>query len=203
MAFPRYGMGVSVRFRFLRKRKIDWDAAYSIGNYDGAKDEFEWGRYSLIGHLIKQKQSTKVLDVGCGYGLLRDFIPESCRYTGVDISQVATDNVLNRRPHDFFIACDIEKWQPDSTFDAAVFSEVLYYVKDVAGTLARVAEFLNHHGQLIASFFNHPSSTANRHAFEQTRQFLESSRFTISHALSVSTELPSHAAWSILAGVRS
>lgn len=191
-----------MRFNLLHKKEMNWDVAYSIGNYDGSQDEFQWGRYALIGQLIKQKKSAEVLDVGCGYGLLRDFIPESCRYTGIDISRVATDNVLDRRPNDVFIACDIEKWQADAAFDAAVFSEVLYYVEDVSRTLERLAELLRHGGLVVASFYNHPSSSANRQAFERTKQFLESRQFTISHALSVSTELPSHAAWSILAAVK-
>ena len=39
-------------FHLFRKPDIDWDAAYSAGNYDGHQDDFQWGRYALIGNLI-------------------------------------------------------------------------------------------------------------------------------------------------------
>jgi len=185
-------------FHLFKKPEIDWDAAYSAGTYDGHQDDFQWGRYALIGNLIGRSSARTVLDIGCGYGTLRDFIPESIAYTGLDISCVALAKASeNHRRGDRFIDCDIEQWEPDGTYDAVVCSEVLYYLKDLPGGLSRMSSCLNPQGLMIASFYNHRSSNANQRAFEETLRFFNSSRFHLMHQLSVSTERPKQNTWSI------
>lgn len=188
-------------FGLRRKSRHDWDAAYSVGNYDGATDEFQWGRYALIGQLIKQAKATSVLDIGCGHGVLRQFVSESCHYTGLDISTVAVA-AAPVRAGDRFIACDIENWKPDSTFNAIVFSEVLYYLRDTCMTLAKMAEILNPGGMIIASVYQHPSSKANNCAFQDAIGFLSSGKFRLTLNCRLSAELPQPARWSIIAGMQ-
>jgi trans-aconitate methyltransferase len=186
-------------FNLFRKPEIDWDAAYSAGNYDGHQDDFQWGRYALIGNLIGRSPARNVLDVGCGFGTLRGFLPKSFAYTGLDISSVVIAQAsADRTGSERFIDCDIEQWEPDGAYDVVVCCEVLYYLKDLTGTLSRMSGALGRGGLMIASFYNHRSSTANRRAFDETLQFFETDSFHLTHHLSVSTEHPTRHTWSIV-----
>lgn len=186
-------------FHLFRKPDIDWDAAYSAGNYDGHQDDFQWGRYALIGNLIGSSSARNVLDVGCGFGTLRGFIPGTCAYTGLDVSSVAVAQAsADRKGSERFIGCDIERWEPDGAYDVVVCCEVLYYLKDLTGTLSRMSSALGRGGSMIASFYNHRSSSANRRAFDETLEFFESNSYPLTHHLTVSTEHPERHTWSIV-----
>jgi predicted TPR repeat methyltransferase len=180
---------------------IDWETTYSKGTYDGHADAYQWMRYAVISELIHSDNARSVLDIGCGYGLLRRFLPLDCAYTGLEISQVAVDGITDKRPADHFICADIQKWSPDAAYDAIVLSEVLYYCQEPRAVLFKLEQNLNPSGLLIGSFYNHPKSRSrNCEALRGTRQFLALDGFELLADLGVSTNLPKPVSWTILAG---
>lgn len=154
-------------------KPINWDETYSAQTYDGVGDEFQWARYAALGGIIRRAGATNILDVGCGYGGLRDFLPALESYTGLDIASVPL-NGLARSDREQFLCADIENWQPPRTYDAIVLSEVLYYLHDIEATLEKLRQRLAYPGVIAASFFQHPNrSTPNHVATEKTRRFLQ------------------------------
>lgn len=119
-------------------------------------------RYAVIeGWRHRLKPSGKVLDLGCGEGVLLQQTPTSVRvdYTGVDLSQVAITEAAKRirdASIERFVCADIESFNPPagSPFDVVVFNEVLYYVADPAATVNRYRNTLAPEGIIIVSVFH-------------------------------------------------
>jgi SAM-dependent methyltransferase len=68
---------------------------------------------------------TAVLDVGCGFGDLRDFLDRrgvSVRYTGVDLQPAFIEEARRRHPGDAFFCEDIEGFQPQQEPDYVLIS---------------------------------------------------------------------------------
>lgn len=150
----------------------DWNRAYAAQTYDGVNDRFQWARYAIFGGILQRSGSLFVLDIGCGYGGLRDYLPPVRSYTGMDIAMVALEG-LARKPSEKFVCADVEQWQPEEVYDAIVFSEMLYYLNDVEATLAKLLGALSAEGVMAASFFQHANrKSPNQRALEITRKFL-------------------------------
>ena len=78
-----------------------------------------------IANLIVERGCKSVLDVGCGEGVLRDCLPESVAYLGIDGSQAAVDKAVTLgRP---VILGRIEEPETNCAglFDCLVFSGIL------------------------------------------------------------------------------
>ncbi len=91
----------------------------------------------IVGLLAERGPSATILDVGCGDGVLyQRFRPIGCeRDVGIDMSDVAVSMAAEgARPEAEFVAGDAAVYQPESTFDAIVFNEVLYYFPDPPGS---------------------------------------------------------------------
>jgi 2-polyprenyl-3-methyl-5-hydroxy-6-metoxy-1,4-benzoquinol methylase len=97
----------------------------------------------------------RVLDVGCGVGSFSGLLAASHRVTCVDVSEENIESVRRRHP-------DMEAVQADTTalpfaassFDAAVFMEVLEHVEDDRGALAELGRVVRADGLLILTVPN-------------------------------------------------
>jgi len=103
---------------------------------------------------------SKLLDVGCGEGVLSDFMvgPQRQQYFGVDVSAEAIKSARKRRsqagptsptdayfisPQQFQVASALEYIPPQGvTFGAIVFNEMLYYT-DYSKVIQRFIPFLD------------------------------------------------------------
>jgi 2-polyprenyl-3-methyl-5-hydroxy-6-metoxy-1,4-benzoquinol methylase len=127
-------------------------------------------RYAVIeGWRQRLKPSGRVLDLGCGEGVLLQQIPATARvdYTGVDLSQVAITEATTRirdASLERFVCGDIEKFEAvnRSPFDVIVFNEVLYYVADPSATVTRYRNILAADGIVIVSVFHRKARTWKR-----------------------------------------
>ena len=107
------------------------DTEYRGGNWDYLAEDLELPRFSVVaGYCVRHAEGGRILEIGCGEGLLPERIGTSryARYVGVDISSVAIERAkAKRHPNAKFVAEDASDFDPDAQFDLIVFNEVLEY----------------------------------------------------------------------------
>jgi 2-polyprenyl-3-methyl-5-hydroxy-6-metoxy-1,4-benzoquinol methylase len=142
-----------------------WTDAYGSGQleYYGTLDEL--ARYSLLVGYVgfffpsgPERTEPRVLDVGCGTGLLRTRLEGIGvgDYVGVDLSPPAVEVAERRRlPRSRFLVGDVAALDL-GRFDVVVLNEMLYYVEEVDGLLTRLGELLEPSGLLLVSMWRHP-----------------------------------------------
>lgn len=133
-----------------------WNKEYSKGEWEYLdKIAIERARAAVIAtlHQTYSKKNGLLLDVGCGEGVLSDFLmpDERKRYIGVDISDIAIKNAKEKR-HLNFIASTAERYLPSERYDTIVFNEMLYYVNH-RHVLKKYSRFLNPDGIIIISIW--------------------------------------------------
>jgi 2-polyprenyl-3-methyl-5-hydroxy-6-metoxy-1,4-benzoquinol methylase len=150
--------------RFVdRRRRSDgllqsaqtWEAQYAAGRWDFLSELSELARFSILaGYICHLKPGGKVLDTGCGQGVLLRRLPKSgySRYIGIDLSgsaiSVAQEHGNERST---FLAADCEQYSPEEQFDVIVFNEVLCCLQDPLRTVGRYVRSLNPDGLLLVS----------------------------------------------------
>ncbi len=138
--------------------RATWEEQWARGGWDFMRDLDELPRYAVIAGLLRHlRLAGSVLDVGCGEGILWDYLrPLGCsRYVGVDVSQEAIARAGARAASDArFVAADAETYSPDEGFDAIVFNESVYYFADPLATVARYRRNLASGGVLVVSTFH-------------------------------------------------
>lgn len=166
-AVPTFGLGSlrrSLRRRLLGRGKprpaATWDAQYRAGTWDGLIAETE--RHATVAaHVCRFAPARPfVLDVGCGHGALARQLrgDPGGRYVGLDISLEAIRRASgDGAPGASFHAFDVDSGPPPfvapGSVDAAVFSEVLYYLDDPLVTLRRFAPLLSRRGIFVFSLW--------------------------------------------------
>jgi 2-polyprenyl-3-methyl-5-hydroxy-6-metoxy-1,4-benzoquinol methylase len=146
-----------------------WDDMFADGRWDYLDSIGEAPRYAVIaGYIHRRLGKSRVLDVGCGAGVLFNYFDQSrVRYTGTDVSSAAIDQARRRFPDVDFTSCDIADFKPagGETFDAIVFNEVLPQVEDPFGSLARYKQYLKPGGVLVVSTYQNTNPTSNSAVF--------------------------------------
>jgi SAM-dependent methyltransferase len=165
--FPTLGLASlrrSLRRRLLGRGKprpaAEWDAQYREGSWDGIATET--GRHACVAALVRRfaPEGRLVLDVGCGQGALAGQLrgDAGSRYVGLDISAEAIRRAgEDTTEGESFQAVDVEAGPPSflarGSVDAAVFSEVLYYLDDPLATLRLFAPLLSARGFFVFSLW--------------------------------------------------
>jgi ubiquinone/menaquinone biosynthesis C-methylase UbiE len=116
--------------------------------------------------LLKLKDSSRLLDLGCGQGILSRKILSSMRYVGLDYSQDlirAAQNYITKKPHHTFIHHDVTKplpldaiCQKEGKFTHATFILSLQNMSDPASAIKNARQFLEPQGKLLI-VMNHPA----------------------------------------------
>ena len=145
-----------------------WNAAYDAGHlgYYGGLDEL--ARYSVVvgyvgwfGSAVGGTQP-RVLDVGCGIGLLRRRLEGApfSEYVGVDLSTRAIEAAESQGfAKSRFVVGDISTLELGG-FDIVVLNEVLYYVCDASAFLDQVKPLLGGQSLLVVSMWRHAGDRA-------------------------------------------
>ncbi len=152
-----------------------WTDAYGSGQleYYGMLDEL--ARYSLLVGYVgfffppgAERTPPRILDVGCGTGLLRSRLDGVVGdYVGVDLSAAAVEAAERRRlPRSRFLVGDVASLDLGG-FDVIVLNEMLYYVEDVPGFLRRLGDLLEPSGLLLLSMWRHPGDRSLWHQVDE------------------------------------
>jgi 2-polyprenyl-3-methyl-5-hydroxy-6-metoxy-1,4-benzoquinol methylase len=134
-----------------------WDHEYARGDWDDLGDSIDMYRYPVVaGYVLRMGPAASVLDIGCGSGLLAQWLSAHGQqnYFGIDLSNVAIDKARARRlPAAQFEVADGAAFNPGQKFSAIVFNELLYYVKNPERLLAHYNELLAPDGLFVISLF--------------------------------------------------
>lgn len=138
------------------KKKIRWNYKYKKGTWDYMGKEKL--RYEAIVTLIRKTNlsSPSILDLGCGYGALNDYLKENEYgfFTGVDFSSNAIQRAIdNNYPNSQFLVADIHDFKPNETFDIIIFNEVLYYLENQMDIVNTFSNYFNSKGFFVFSFY--------------------------------------------------
>lgn len=137
----------------------DIDAHYVSGAFDYFAGRDEMPRYGiLLGYLTYFGGRPRIIDVGCGAGLLRRRIGggEFESYLGIDpaaSSIEAAAGLADERTA--FVVGDVLTTDV-GTHDVAFLNEVLYMVPDPSAVLDRLVEVIEPGGLLLTSMMRHP-----------------------------------------------
>jgi ubiquinone/menaquinone biosynthesis C-methylase UbiE len=121
------------------------DNIYGLYGYEKGKIFSKW-----IG---KEK---KILDLGCGSGILAQFYSKNNKITGVDIS-VERGELFKKRTGGGFTVLDLNTGKlefPDKTFDVVVASELLYYLNKREEIVKEINRVLKDDGIFIGAVIN-------------------------------------------------
>jgi len=123
------------------------------GDWQGLTSPAQARRYESIAEVIQSYcPAESILDVGCGEALLRDYLPGSVRYTGIEPSALAVQSARAKSERGHIIHVRCEDWEPRGReWDCIVFNEVLYYLEDPVGLLAKYAQSVSHEGIVVIS----------------------------------------------------
>ena len=140
-----------------RVSKNIWEQQYDNGTWDYLFSEEEAAHYvSIYSQIKKHAQSLSILDIGCGHGVLYDYlvknINNSLIYCGIDISENAVRIARKKFVSADFKKVDYDHENVNGKFDVLVFNETLYYFTRPMKTLAKaIEENLNAAGIIVIS----------------------------------------------------
>jgi 2-polyprenyl-6-hydroxyphenyl methylase/3-demethylubiquinone-9 3-methyltransferase len=167
IARKAYDLAVRAGFSPYRRQWLlspsDWDASYASGSLDFYGALREQGRYGvLVGFARASPRKPRILDVGCGVGVLRARIPDEdvAGYVGIDPSQVA---VAQARAHGFANSIFEVGERPAADaglFDLIILNEMMCYVEDLDDLLENLKDHLAPGGWVLTSMFHHPGAVA-------------------------------------------
>jgi SAM-dependent methyltransferase len=142
-------------------RRSRWNKQFAEGGWEWLKNLDELAHHSvLIGYLNRLAAGGRVLDMGCGNGMLVRAASSRpwADYTGIDFEEPIrhcadlVDDVTR------FDIGDMNDYVPQGTFDAIVFNESAYYHWDAAKGFSRYVEYLNPGGVLLISMVHNAKS---------------------------------------------
>jgi 2-polyprenyl-3-methyl-5-hydroxy-6-metoxy-1,4-benzoquinol methylase len=134
-----------------------WDRQYASGFGDQLNlPEEQEHNQTLVDFMVSANKNKTILDVGCGEGLLLDYLDRwgYQRYVGIDFSDVALRNASKRaNSKTSFVSALAESFVPDSQFDSIIFNECLYYFEDPLQVIRRYERYLAPDGVMLVSLF--------------------------------------------------
>lgn len=145
------------------------DAEYARGSWDYLRGPGELARFSVLaGYCHYLKPGGRILEIGCGEGILQERLDRSrySRYVGLDISAEAIARAEVREPgadgRAAFVCADAAAWEPGETFDLIAFNECLEYFDDPVALVRRYEPALAPHGLFLVSMFAGLDTTRTR-----------------------------------------
>jgi len=133
----------------------DSEKRYATGRWDYMRGSAEAHRYSLIAGCVGfyAPGSRRILDVGCGEGILQERIAYS-HYVGVDMNAAAIGRARARENGSTsFVLADAGSYEPPGIFDVLVFNESLYYMPQPMSVVAHYRRFVADTGVIIVCMF--------------------------------------------------
>jgi len=143
--------------RIVSARKRMWDKLYASGfGYQLSLPGEQEHNQALVDFMVSANKNTTILDVGCGEGLLLDYLGRwgYQKYLGIDISDVALRNASKRaNSKTSFVSGLAESFVPNGQFDSIIFDECLYCFADPMQVIRRYERYLTPDGVMLVSLF--------------------------------------------------
>jgi 2-polyprenyl-3-methyl-5-hydroxy-6-metoxy-1,4-benzoquinol methylase len=147
-----------------RIEPAEFDRSFGSGAYDRLEGATERARFSLIVGHRDVLDAARILDVGCGQGVLAKRLSRAPyeRYVGLDISQVAIDQAQRAVPdaRNCYVVSDMMTFTSEEKFDLIVFNECLYHMEDPAAAVRHCLRFLGPEGHVSISMYETMRSRA-------------------------------------------
>lgn len=147
-----------------RIQPAEFDRLFDAGAYDRLAGASERARFSLIVGHRDVLDAGRILDVGCGQGVLAKRLGRAGyqRYVGLDISKVAIEQARQAvpNPRNSYIVSDIMAFTTGEQFDLIVFNECLYHMEDPAAAIRHGLAFLAPGGHISISMYGTARSRA-------------------------------------------
>jgi len=103
---------------------------------------------------IEGSVSLRILDVGCGDGVIASLIPSHHQFFGIDLALSRVKGcqlALGTSGRDFAVADAQYLPCPEEHFDLVIFSEIIEHLPNPGGALAEVGRVLKHGGRVLIS----------------------------------------------------
>lgn len=147
-----------------RIRPAEFDRLFESGAYDRLAGASERARFSLIVGHRDVLDAERILDIGCGQGVLAQRLGRARyqRYVGLDISRVAIEQARHAVPdaRNSYIVSDVASFTTEDKFDLIVFNECLYHMDDPAASVRHCLAFLAPGGHVSISMYDTARSRA-------------------------------------------
>ena len=129
--------------------------------------------YGFYGHSLEKYNCKKILEIGCGSGMLaRRFIENGYDYLGIDLFNEMLDIARDEVKSDRFMQCDMRNLTFSKEFDAVLITgRSLAYVienKGLLDTFKGINKSLVDNGLLVFGVFEANGIFDNFNDFEQT-----------------------------------
>lgn len=119
-------------------------------------DPEEAARYAVVRDAVERfaGEAGEILDVGCAQGILQCGLHYG-RYTGIDLAPETIARAGDRADERTrFLVADAASYTPERAYDAIVFNECLYYLRDPVGVAHRYVRHLTPGGVIVVSMFD-------------------------------------------------
>ena len=159
-----------------------WNDQYNTGRWSYLDQLSELAHYSVIvGYCQHFALNGKILDVGCGEGVLQQrlsILPYG-HYTGIDISSVAIENAQQyKNKHTEFQATDALSFQTNERYNIIIFNESLYCFNDCIKVLQHYQSLLTDDGVFIISMHVQELSLKHWKRIEEHHDVIDSVKIT-------------------------
>ena len=168
--------------RSVGAREKLWDKEYGSGFAEQLRlPEALEHNHTLVEFLVSAKKNKRILDVGCGEGLILEALEkwgyES--YVGMDFSEVAL-RIASKQANakTVFVHAVAESFVPDGEFDAIIFNECLYYLREPLRVVRHYEKFLSAGGVMAVSLFT-KTERVKRLGEEIEKEFRVTRRATV------------------------
>jgi|SRR5262249_41095812 len=125
-----------------------WDA----GQYD-AKHAFVYEKAKVLVDLLKPRAGEKILDLGCGTGVLTaEIASRGAEALGIDRSKEMVAQAKNKFPALRFEVMDATQLKFEAGFDAVFSNAVLHWIPESETVVSGIARALKPGGRFVAEF---------------------------------------------------
>jgi predicted TPR repeat methyltransferase len=135
----------------------------TTGDWQQLAAPSERPRYQALADMIRRHcPFGSVLDVGCGEAILKDYLPSSVSYHGVEPSALACVGARHRCQAEQITHATAEAFltgEPLPRWDCILFNEMLYYTDDPLALVCRYATHLHSTGFLLISIYQKARSS--------------------------------------------